>query len=245
MFSMVFGIRTTEWFSNTAERSQIVESYCWRITFPATLLGIILALTLPEVKANPNRQTPMSRVKQNNRILIVEDDASIRAVMTRHFRRNGYEVEQAAAAEEAAERFSAGERRFDVVVTDVHLPGESGVDLARRIHEMLPGQPIVFMTGDSDARIARRALADGAAGYLLKPFELFELDAVVNHAVQRPAVQTSVVRRDRSAHVTLPPKVVLRPALPPRPMFAVRARLALTTAAMLGLAWLAGVGIAA
>lgn len=187
----------------------------------------------------------MSPVKQNNRILIVEDDASIRAVMTRHFRRNGFDVEQAGAAEEAAERFKPGERRFDVVVTDVHLPGESGVDLARRIHEMLPGQPIVFMTGDSDARIARRALADGAAGYLLKPFELFELDAVVNHAVQRPAQQPSVVRRGRSAHVTLPPKVVLRPALPPRPMLAARARVAITTAVMLGLAWLAGVGVAA
>ena len=47
----------------------------------------------------------MSPVKQNNRILIVEDDASIRAVMTRHFRRNGFDVEQAGAAEEAAERF--------------------------------------------------------------------------------------------------------------------------------------------
>jgi DNA-binding NtrC family response regulator len=184
----------------------------------------------------------MSTVKQNNRILIVEDDANIRAVMTRHFRRNGYQVEQAGAAEEVIERFKTGDQRFDVVVTDVHLPGESGVDLARQIHEMQPEQPIVFMTGDSDARIARRALADGAAGYLLKPFEFFELDAIVKHAAQRQVTER-VVRREQSAHVTLPPKVVLTPALAPRSTFAMRARITATTAALLGLAWLVGIGI--
>jgi DNA-binding response OmpR family regulator len=188
----------------------------------------------------------MTALKQSNRILIVEDDASIRGLMTRHFKRRGYEVEQAGAAEEVIARLDGG-KRFDVVVTDVHLPGESGVDLARRLHALSPEQPIVFMTGDSDAGIARQALQDGAAGYLLKPFEFFELDAVVNHAVQRKervGTQLRSVRRGESAHVTLPAKVVLAPARPRPSTFAARARVALATAAMLGLAWLAGVGMA-
>jgi DNA-binding NtrC family response regulator len=187
----------------------------------------------------------MSPVKQNNRILIVEDDPSIRGLMTRHFRRNGFEVESAGAAEDVLARFKAGEPRFDVVVTDVHLPGESGVDLARRIHEVQPEQPIIFMTGDSDAAIARRALKDGAVGYLLKPFEFFELDAVVNHAVQQQTQRRQVVHRGTSAHVTLPAKVALAPARRRRSTLAIRARVAVTTVALLGLAWLAGVGIAA
>jgi DNA-binding NtrC family response regulator len=189
----------------------------------------------------------MATLKQTNRILIVEDDDTIRSLMTRHFRRNGFEVEQASAAEEVVERFQSDKKRFDVVVTDVHLPGESGVDLARRIQAMQPGQPIVFMTGDSDARLAREALQDGAAGYLLKPFEFFELDAVVNHAVQRnERTQTNVraIHSTQPAHITKPAKVVLAPARPRPSTFRARARVAVATAAMLGFGWLVGVGIA-
>ena len=187
----------------------------------------------------------MATLKQNNRILIVEDDPSIRRLMTHHFRRNGFEVEQAGAAEEVLERFDDSQH-FDVVVTDVHLPGKSGVEMARRLQARRPNQAIVFMTGDSDAAIARQALKDGAAGYLLKPFELFELDAVVNHAVQqkeRVGTQLRAVRRGESAHVTLPAKVMLAPARPRPSTFAIRVRVAIALAAMVGLAWLAGMGL--
>src|SRR5688572_25632682 len=114
-----------------------------------------------------------------HRILIVEDDASVRRLMMAHFEKNGFAVEYAMAAEEVA-----SDERYDVVLTDVNLPGESGVDLARRIRAHQPGQPVVFMTGDTDAALAHRALRTGAAGYLIKPFELCELDAVINQAVR-------------------------------------------------------------
>lgn len=192
----------------------------------------------------------MATLQQSNRILIVEDDASMRGLMARHFRRQGFEVEQATAAEEVLERFG-GRSRFDVVLTDVHLPGESGVNLARRIKEIQPEQPVVFMTGDADAGLALEALRDGAAGYLLKPFEFFELDAVVNNAVQRSSVAASprleAVARGlgkKPAHVTVPAKVVLAPARPRRSRLAFRVRVVLATAAMLLLGWLAGVGLA-
>jgi DNA-binding response OmpR family regulator len=174
----------------------------------------------------------MATLQQTNRVLIVEDDAGMRGLMAKHFRRRGYEVEQAEAAEEVLGRFGVNDGRYDVVVTDVHLPGESGVDMARRIRAMRPEQQVVFMTGDADASIAQRALRDGAAGYLVKPFEFSELDAVVNHAVKRVG---------RSAHVTVPAQVVLGPARPRRQTrWAVRARIALAAAAMVALAWLAG-----
>ena len=121
----------------------------------------------------------MATVPATNRMLIVEDDASVRRLMTAHFRQNGFQVEYAMTAEEVA-----ADEQYDVVLTDVHLPGESGVEMARRIHRALPNQQVVFVTGDADAGLAREALDSGAAGYLLKPFELFELDAVVNTALR-------------------------------------------------------------
>jgi DNA-binding response OmpR family regulator len=191
----------------------------------------------------------MTAVKQSNRILIVDDDPSIRGLMAKHFTRHGYEVEQAEAAEEVMERF--GGRRFDVVVTDVHLPGESGVDLARRMKGMQPDQPIVFMTGDADAGIARQALHDGANGYLLKPFEFFEMDAAVKNAMRPREVvaptrlPTTVARVSATAaHVTVPARVVLAPSRPRRSNFFAQARVVLATAAMLVMGWLAGVGLA-
>ena len=186
-----------------------------------------------------------------NRILIVEDDASTRSLMARHFRRKGFEVEQAGDAEEVMAQFPRNRKRFDVVVTDVHLPGASGVDLARRFHELEPEQAIVLMTGDSDASIARRALEDGAAGYLLKPFELFELDAIINSALHNRLSlrfsepwQRSVVNRvGAGAHITLPARVILSPRECHHSKFESNARVAMATVAFIGLAWLAGWGI--
>jgi FixJ family two-component response regulator len=180
-----------------------------------------------------------------NRILIVEDDVGVRSLMTRHFRRKGFEVEQAGDAEEVLLRFGQAEQTFDVVLTDVHLPGQSGVDLGRQIHQINPTQPIVYMTGDSDSGIAREALRDGAAGFLLKPFEFFELDTVVKHAVQRapaPLQRFQGVAQGLGmvSHVATPAKVVLAPVRPRPSQFAARTRVALATAAAIVLAWLAG-----
>lgn len=189
----------------------------------------------------------MSTMATTNRILIVEDDASIRGVMSRHFRRHGFEVEQAGGAEEALSRIAASQSRFDVVLTDIHLPGASGVDLARDLQEARPGQPVVFMTGDADAQIARTAIESGAAGYLLKPFEFFELDAVVNQAVQRrfaTAAERGVRHDSKTAHVTKPARVVLSPRSRTRQRVTRRLRAAFASAVFVVVAFAAGAGMA-
>ena len=189
----------------------------------------------------------MATTATTNRILIVEDDASIRGLMSRHFRRHGFEVEQAGGAEEALSRIASTKSRFDVVLTDIHLPGASGVELARELQEARPGQPVVFMTGDADADMARTALEGGAAGYLLKPFEFFELDAVVNQAVQRrfAMVAERGVRVDAKAvHVTKPARVVLSPRARTRQRLASRLRVAFASAAFVAAAFVAGAGVA-
>jgi CheY-like chemotaxis protein len=182
----------------------------------------------------------MATTLKSNRILIVEDDPGIRAVMSRQFRRSGYQVEQAGGAEEALQRLQHVGDRFDVVVTDVHLPGESGVELARRIRGAYPEQPVVFMTGDNDAAIARQALRQGAAGFLLKPFEFAELETVVKKAAVRVVARGAGL----AAHVTTPAQVLLAPARPRRTNFAAHVRVALATAALLAIAWVTGVALA-
>jgi DNA-binding NtrC family response regulator len=177
---------------------------------------------------------------QQSRILVVEDDAGVRSLIAKHFHRKGYAVEQAAAAEEVFNRMGRIRPRFDVVVTDVHLPGASGVDLARRIKEVNPQQPVVFITGDADALIAEHQAQGDTAGYLLKPFDFGELEAVVTRALAREP-HGFVARTDKAAHVTLPAKVVLAPERARhRKGFDARVRVAVATAAILAMAWLAG-----
>lgn len=177
-----------------------------------------------------------------NRILIVEDDTAVRRLMTTHFQRNGFAVEYAMTAEEVA-----SDEHYDVVLTDVNLPGESGVALARRMREAQPNQQVVFMTGDSDPRLADQAIGTGAAGYLIKPFELFEMDAVINTAIRAstPArVQSPVTPMIAHQHVTRPAQVKLR-AQPARhaERKTARVRVAATVAFMLVTAFGAGAAI--
>ncbi|MEX2471328.1 MAG: response regulator [Gemmatimonadota bacterium] len=122
------------------------------------------------------------------RVLIVEDDPMVRRLLVRHFQKKDATVVDAATAEDALALFQQPGEPFDAVVTDVHLPGMSGVDLATHIRGVRPDQPIVFVTGDVDEDLARRALEGGSAGYLLKPFEFFELDAALGQALRTPVV---------------------------------------------------------
>lgn len=113
------------------------------------------------------------------RILIVEDDPAVQRCMLIHFRNSGYRVEFALCAEEVSL-----DEQYDVVLADVHLPGESGVEMLRRIREHTPNQPVVCMTGDSDVDVERSAFQNGASGFVLKPVDLYELDAVVRGAMR-------------------------------------------------------------
>ena len=117
------------------------------------------------------------------RVLVVEDDPGVRSLIGSHLERSRYEVETAGTAEEVVDGLRSGAVSYDVALTDVHLPGMSGVKLNRLLLATSPFSPIIVITGDDDAGLARQALQEGASGYLLKPFELFELDAALAQAV--------------------------------------------------------------
>lgn len=116
------------------------------------------------------------------RILLVEDDECVRALVEAQLDMLGYEVVSAGDADGAigALATSAG---IDLVMTDVLMPGElDGVGLAARVRERWPGLPILFASGDSAN--AARAIALGAP-HLTKPYVLAELERKLGEALAR------------------------------------------------------------
>jgi CheY-like chemotaxis protein len=83
------------------------------------------------------------------RVLFVEDEELIRMILTETMIEAGLEVTEAANGEEAMQLL--GQRRFDLLLTDVHMPGRfNGVDLARQVRALWPEVPVVFVTGRPD-----------------------------------------------------------------------------------------------
>ena len=125
----------------------------------------------------------------------------LRSLLAKYLRKSAAVVTEAANKAEALEAYGQAADAFDVVVTDVHLPDGSGLDLAVSIRDVREAQPIVFVTGDVSESLARAALEHERAGYLLKPFEFFELDAAISQALgsalKAPA-EPSVMPRDQA-----------------------------------------------
>lgn len=128
----------------------------------------------------------MEHPRKGGRVLVVDDDAPLRETAARFLRRAGHFVVTADDAEVALAQTELGRAAFDVIVTDVHLPAMSGIELTSILLERRPTQRVIVVTGDSDASLARDALSLGPVTYLLKPFELFELESAVNSALVMP-----------------------------------------------------------
>lgn len=142
--------------------------------------------------------------ERKRRILVVEDEGPVRALVARHLERSGFEVAQASDAEQVLLRVSRDEEPFDLVLTDIHLPGLSGVELLRLLLTDAPLRPVIMITGDADEGLARDALNCGAAGYVLKPFQLRELEAAVQQAVSRLELVEAAESLGRTAGEPLP-----------------------------------------
>ena len=113
-------------------------------------------------------------------LLIVDDDPTLLDVLSELF--SGMEVHPAASAEEALDRLSRGE--YDVVVTDISMPGMSGETLLGFIKTNSPATPVIFISGSKDRDLAQRLRVKGAADFLSKPFDLAEIRRTVEQALE-------------------------------------------------------------
>jgi len=115
-------------------------------------------------------------------LLIVDDELHVRESLSRWFIEDGYEVETADSARSALALL--GRRRFDVVITDIKMPGMDGLELLKRIREVDPGVSIILITAYASVSTAVEALKAGAYDYLVKPFDPEELSRVVEKACE-------------------------------------------------------------
>ncbi|HEX3501423.1 MAG TPA: response regulator [Stellaceae bacterium] len=110
-------------------------------------------------------------------ILIVDDDRDLAESLADVLEARGYAVELAGSGEEAVERFRC--RDFDVVFTDVKLPGMNGVESLFAFRQIKPDAKVVMMTGFSVEQLLTRAVENGALAVLHKPFAITDLLAVL------------------------------------------------------------------
>src|SRR4029079_9448195 len=118
-------------------------------------------------------------------ILIADDDRSIRTVLTQALGRSGYQVRTTGNAATLWRWVEDGEG--DLVITDVVMPDENGLDLIPRIRKIRPDLRVVVMSAQSTLMTAVKATQRGAFEYLPKPFDLQELLSVVGRALAVPA----------------------------------------------------------
>jgi nitrogen regulation protein NR(I) len=136
------------------------------------------------------------------KILLVEDDSAIVTTLRRVLVEEGYEVVIEKTGDAGLSR--AKTDAFDVVVTDLKLPGLNGLELVRELHVARPRLPILMMTAHGTTETAIEATQSGAYDYLLKPFEMAELLKLVEQAVtasrlMSEPVQFGVVGQARDA----------------------------------------------
>ena len=117
-------------------------------------------------------------------ILVADDDQAIRTVVSQALTRSGYLVRATSNASTLWNWVADGEG--DMVITDVVLPDENGLDLLPRIRKIRPELRIVVMSAQNTLLTAVKAAQRGAFDYLPKPFDLNELVAVVKKALSQP-----------------------------------------------------------
>jgi two-component system cell cycle response regulator CpdR len=116
------------------------------------------------------------------RILLTEDDDSVRAFVSRALQLDGHSVEVASHGLEALERLTEDDGHFDLLVTDVKMPVMDGIALAHEAASNWPNLPILLMTGFADQRERANDLAQVIRDVVLKPFTLQQIRDAVSEA---------------------------------------------------------------
>ncbi len=120
------------------------------------------------------------------RVLVVEDQAEVRAVTCMILRRLGLEVLEADCGEAALTLAGTGLGAIDLLLTDVIMPGMNGRDLASRFSAQLPAAKVIFMSGYTDRIMSPDGLLDSSVAFLQKPFQPEELARMVARALGPP-----------------------------------------------------------
>jgi putative two-component system response regulator len=137
----------------------------------------------PMLDGVSGRIFPSRRQQEGARVLVVDDESAIARMLVRILQRSGYTCGSASSAAEAQELMR--EKEYDAVLTDMDMPGGSGLDLISRLRRDYPNVATMMITGLDDPLLAHAALEVGAYGYIIKPFEANEVIINVANALRR------------------------------------------------------------
>ena len=140
------------------------------------------------------------------RLLIVDDDPGQRSLLDSFLRGQGFDTVVAESGERALELLPT--KKFSLMISDVRMPGLSGLETLQRARKDFPALPVLLVTAYTDIREAVAAMRDGAVNYLAKPIDLDELLANVRNATGVAAAQ-----KHFAAEKSLPPHVVAQSPL--------------------------------
>ncbi len=118
-----------------------------------------------------------------DRVLIVDDEKGMRDFLSIMLKKEGYAAQAVESAEQAAEAIGRGD--FDLVITDISMPGHSGLDVLKQAKTANPDTPVIMITAYASTESAVEALKLGAYDYIIKPFDVEELKIVVRNALEK------------------------------------------------------------
>src|SRR5579864_8526362 len=141
------------------------------------------------------------------KLLIVDDELSVRDSLAKWFAEEGYEVATAENANEALTRVA--EQAFDVALVDIKMRGTDGIELQRRLHEIYPDMLVIIMTGYASVETAIAALKNGAYDYVNKPLDPDEIAHLIAKAVShRRTLQENLRLKETVAEIAHPSDII-------------------------------------
>ncbi len=141
------------------------------------------------------------------KLLIVDDELSVRDSLAKWFAEEGYDVATAENANDALTRVA--EQTFDVALVDIKMRGTDGIELQRRLHEIYPDMLVIIMTGYASVETAIAALKNGAYDYVNKPLDPDEIAHLVAKAMSHhQTVQENTRLKETVADLTHPTDII-------------------------------------
>jgi two-component system chemotaxis response regulator CheY len=147
------------------------------------------------MKGHRQKENTMSEYKSdllfgaltgNGRVLVVDDEPSVRTIVRLILEKAGYDVLEAENGERAIEALNAGENRLvlDVVICDIRMPKINGVQAIEYFQKEYPHVPVIVLTAYPETKMAVSFIRSGVADYLIKPVDAQRLRAAVEKAME-------------------------------------------------------------
>jgi len=128
------------------------------------------------------------------RILIIEDDEEMRSLLKDFLEDEGYEADSADNASEGLRK--VGLQPFDLVITDIRMPGLTGLDILSAVKKFQPAMPVIVITAFGGEEVYHRSIARGADGFLEKPIHFRRLKSLIHDLISPKKKMKEGCRKD-------------------------------------------------